>query len=167
MALVWLYSKAVFVALFPFAVYSTFHFLTYLRSNLIPVVFPPAAGAPPPAISETLSKFIKNNYDASMYLVANLEILLWVRVFLYCFVFKNSWILLFIYTLFLRARYSQSVFVRDALKAIEQKGDALIVDARVPDGGRSAWNVGKVCVKRFGEVTDFGKMIGAIPVKKE
>ena len=111
MALCWLYSKPVFFALFPFAVYSTFHFLTYLRQNLIPAV-----QSPPPAIAETISKFVKNNYDASMHLVANLEVFLWARVFLYCLVFQNSWVLLALYTIFLRARYAQSVFVRDALQ---------------------------------------------------
>lgn len=166
MALVWLYSKSVFFALFPFAVYSTFHFLTYTRTNLLPALIPTAAGAPPPTITETLGKFVKNNYDASMHLVANLEILLWVRIFLYCLVFKNSWILLAIYTVFLRARFSQSVFVRDAFKGLELRGDATIVDARVPEGLRSAWTVGKTIVKRFGEVTDVGKMLGGSGVSR-
>jgi hypothetical protein len=170
MALVWLYSKAVFFALFPFAVYSTFHFLTYTRTNLIPVLMPTATGAPPPSISETLGKFVKNNYDGSMHLVANLEILLWVRIALYCLVFKNSWILLVIYTLFLRARYSQSIFVRDAFKGLQTRGDAVIVDTRVPEGLKSAWSVGKTVVKRFGEVSDVGKMLSggaATAPKKE
>lgn len=160
MALSWLYSKSVFFALFPFAVYSTFHFLTYTRTNLLPALMPSAAGAPPSALAETLGKFVKNNYDTSMHLVANLEILLWVRIFLYCLVFKNSWTLLAIYTLFLRARFSQSVFVRDAFKGLELRGDAIIVNARVPEGLRSAWTVGKTIVKRSGEATDIGKMLG-------
>jgi hypothetical protein len=169
MALTWLYCKPVFFALFPFAVYSTFHFLTYLRTNLIPTFMPTPAGGPPPAITETISKFVKKNYDSSMHLVANLELLLWVRVFLYCLVFKNSWILLAIYTVFLRARYSQSSFVRDALRGAEMKGDALILDAGVPDGVRTGWSVGKTVIKRFGELSDVGKFIGGAPspAKKE
>jgi len=163
MALTWLYCKPVFFALFPFAVYSTFHFLTYLRTNLIPVFMPAPAGGPPPAIAETISKFVKKNYDSSMHLVANLELALWVRVFLYCLIFKNSWILLAIYTVFLRARYSQSSFVRDALRGIEMRGDALILDAGVPDGVRTGWSVGKTVAKRFGELSDVGKMMGGAP----
>jgi hypothetical protein len=169
MALSWLYSKPVFFALFPFAVYSTFHFLTYLRTNVIPTLTPAPAGAPQPAIAETISKFVKKNYDSSMHLVANLELFLWARVFLYCLVFQNSWILLAIYTVFLRARYAQSVFVRDALKGIELRGDALSVDARVPEGAKTGWSIAKTVVKRFGELSDVGKMAGVspAPVKKE
>jgi hypothetical protein len=169
MAFAWLYAKPVFFALFPFAVYSTFHFLTYLRTNVIPTFTPTAPGAPAPAIAETIARFVKKNYDASMHLVANLELCLWARVFLYCLVFQNSWILLAIYTIFLRARYAQSVFVRDALKGLELRGDALITDARVPDGAKTAWTVGKTIVKRFGEVSDVGKMLGggAPAAKKE
>lgn len=164
MALVWLYSKAVFFALLPFAVYSTFHFLTYFRANVLPTVSPTPAGAPQPAIAEAISKFVKKNYDTSMYLVANLELLLWVRVFLYCLVFQNSWVLLAIYTLFLRARYAQSLFVRDALKGLELKGDALAVDARIPDPVKTGWTVGKGFVKRFAELTDVGKMLPGRPI---
>jgi hypothetical protein len=142
-------------------VYSTFHFLTYLRTNLIPTITPSAPGAPQPAIAETIARFVKKNYDASMYLVANLELFLWARVFLWCLVLRNSWVLLAAYTIFLRARYAQSVFVRDAMKSLELRGDALATDARVPEGARKAWTIAKSLVKRFGEVIEVGKMLGA------
>lgn len=168
MAFTWLYCKPVFPALLPFAVYSTFHFLTYLRTNLIPTITPTAPGAPQPAIAETIARFVKKNYDASMHLVANLELFLWARVFLYCLVFQNSWTLLVVYTVFLRARYAQSVFVRDAMKGLELRGDALVTDSKVPEGAKSAWTVAKSLVKRFGEVSDVGKMLGGgQTVKKE
>jgi hypothetical protein len=98
MAFTWLYSKPVYPALLPFAVYSTFHFLTYLRTNLIPTIMPSAPGAPQPAIAETIARFVKKNYDASMHLVANLELFLWARVFLWCLVLRNSWVLLVVYS---------------------------------------------------------------------
>lgn len=160
MAFTWLYSKPVYPALLPFAVYSTFHFLTYLRTNLIPTIMPSAPGAPQPAIAETIARFVKKNYDASMHLVANLELFLWARVFLWCLVMWNSWVLLIVYTVFLRARYAQSVFVRDAMKGVELRGDALATDARVPEGARNAWTIAKSLVKRFGELSNVSKMFG-------
>jgi hypothetical protein len=166
MALIWLYSKPLFNALLPFVVYSTFHFLTYLRTNLIPTILPPAPSAVPglpkqhSAISEVIAKFVKNNYDYSMHLVANLELILWARIFVGAIFFFNSWILLTIYTIFLRARYSQSVFVRDAFKALELRGNALAADNNVPDGVKSAWSTIKGAVKNFGELTDAGKYLG-------
>jgi len=166
MALVWLYSKPVYFALFPFAVYSTFHFLTYLRANLLPVVLPASSGA----VSDAVSRFVKKNYDASMHLVANLELLLWGRVFLWCLFWQNSWVLLALYTVFLRARYSQSLFVRDALKSLEMRGDAASVDNRVPDGVRQGWSVAKSVIKQFGDLTDLSKMLGGgakVPAKTQ
>jgi len=171
MALCWLYAKPVYFALFPFAVYSTFHFLTYLRTALIPAVTGPGAASGAPAnVSEMISRFVKQNYDASMHLVANLELFLWARVFLWCLVFKNSWILLALYTLFLRARYAQSQFVRDALLGLGRRGDGVVADARIPDPVRMGWGVAKSVVARFAELTDSSKIPGAgpaTPIKKE
>jgi len=159
MALVWLSSKPVFNALLPFSVYSAFHFLTYLRTSLIPTIFPPVQPVVPglkqsSGVSDKIAKFVRNNYDYSMHLVANLELLLWARIFVGAIIFMNSWILLAIYTIFLRARYSQSSFVRDSLKKLELKGNAIAADNNVPDGVKSAWSAVKGAVKSFGEVTD-------------
>lgn len=168
MALIWLYSKPIFYALLPFAVYSTFHFLTYLRTNLLPTILPPPPSSvaspggakPQSALSEFIAKFVKNNYDYSMHLVANLELFLWARIFCGAIIFRNSWILLAIYTVFLRTRYSQSPFVRDALKGIEVRGNALTADNNIPDGVKSAWNTMKSSVRSFGEFTDLGRYLG-------
>lgn len=167
MALIWLYSKSIWFALLPFAVYSTFHFLSYLRTNVIPTFIPPTTAPGPGSpssnsrtvvqhpISEAISRFVKQNYDTSMHLVSNLEIFLWVRVFLGALVFKNSWVLLLAYTAFLRIRYAQSNFVRQAFHGLERKGDAIVNDAKFPEGVRNAWKVGKDVVKRAGEATQF------------
>lgn len=166
MALVWLSSKPVFNALLPFSVYSAFHFLTYLRTSLIPTIFPPVQPAVPglpeqsSGISDRIATFVKNNKEYSMNLVANLELILWARVFIGAIFFMNSWILLAIYTIFLRARYSQSGFVRGALKTLELKGNALAADNNVPDGVKSGWSAVKGAVKSFGEVTDASKYFG-------
>lgn len=159
MAFCWLYSKPVYFALLPFAVYSTFHFLSYLRTNIIPTVMPHAQ----PSVAETISRFVKKNYDASMHLVANLELLLWARIFLGALVLQNSWILLALYTAFLRARCAQSVFVMDALRGMERRGDALALDTRVPDGLKQAWGIAKTVVRQFGEFSDVAKMLGVGP----
>lgn len=169
MALVWLYSKPIFYALLPFGVYSTFHFLTYLRTNLIPAVIPPASassaapGTKPasPAVSEAIAKFVKNNYDYSMHLVANLELFLWARIFAGAIIFKNSWVLLAIYTAFLRVRFAQSGFVKDAVKGLERRVDAIMADTNVPEGVRTAWGLVKTGVKSFGEVSDLGRFLSS------
>jgi len=165
MALIWLYSKSTWFALLPFSVYSTFHFLSYLRTNIIPTFVPPSHSVTSPGtrpiaqhpISEGISRFVKKNYDTSMHLVSNLEIFLWVRLFLGALVFKTSWILLLCYTMFVRIRYAQSIFVRHAFQGLERKVDALMNDARAPGGLREAWRIGKDMIKKACEATDFVK----------
>ena len=72
------------------------------------------------------------------------------------------------YTVFLRVRYAQSVFIRDAMKGVELRGDALATDARVPEGTRNAWTIANSLVKRFGEHSNVDKMLGTgQTVKKE
>jgi hypothetical protein len=141
--------------------------LTYLRANLIPAVIPPAhvpgaspgAKPPAPAVSEVIAKFVKNNYDYSMHLVANLELFLWARIFAGVIIFKNSWIRLAIYTAFLRVRFAQSGFVKDAVKGRERRGDAIVADNNVPEGIRTVWGHLKTGVKSFGEVSDLSKFL--------
>lgn len=177
MAFIWLYSKPIWFALLPFAVYSTFHFVSYLRTNVIPTFAPPqyppgtnpaTPGARPiqHPISEAISRFVKANYDTSMHLVSNLEIFLFARVFLGALVFANSWVLLLCYTVFLRVRYGQSAFVRQAFMALERKGDAVVNDARVPDSFKNIWRIGKDVAKKVAEATEFSKVANGSPGMK-
>src|SRR4051812_18556455 len=128
MALIWLCSKPIYLALLPFTIYSTFHFLTYVRTALIPTIKPPTPSSAVPSsptgskapktsnmLSDTISKFVKSHYDTSMMIVANLEIALLVRLLLGCLVWVNSWLLLACYAVFLRVRVGQSAFLRQAL----------------------------------------------------
>lgn len=175
MALIWLCSKGIFLAMLPFTIYSTFHFLTYLRTALIPAIVPPAAAAPaapaadgtaaktrPPqnAVSEIISKFVKSHYDTSMMIVANLEIALLIRLVLGCVIWVNSWILLCVYAVFLRVRMGQSAFLRQAMVGFEVRVDGVLADSRVPQQVRDGWRVVKDGVRRVGAMTDVGEMTG-------
>src|SRR4051812_34124345 len=113
MAIVWLVMPQYPLALLPYGIYSIFHVATYTRANLIPTIIAPAKVAAPadgasPApkpqhpMADAIGAFVKKYYDASMSIVASLEILLWVRILLSAIVFqRRSWILLAIYTAFL------------------------------------------------------------------
>ncbi|KAJ6164391.1 Nucleoporin POM33 [Penicillium chermesinum] len=153
MALVWLYSRQLILALLPFSVYSVFHVATYSRMYLIPTVYPPqtsGAGSPSSPSSkpaakqsplvETIGRFIKQYYDASMGVVAGLEILLLFRLILSAITFsKGSWVLLVVYLSFFRARFAQSSFVQQAV--------------------RQGWETFKGIVGQVYEATDIGRYI--------
>ena len=167
MALVWLFSRQIPLAVTPFAVYSVFHVATYVRSNLLPTIQPPpasaAAGSKPPAsgASEAIGKFVKEYYGGSMTLVALLEIGLWFRVLGSALLFqKGSWILLAVYTVFFRARVAQSSFVQEAIYSLTARIDAQLANQSTPPAARNAWGTFKGIVRQAGDATDIRKYVG-------
>lgn len=175
MALVWLFSPQYPLAMLPFGIYSIFHVATYTRTNLIPTVQPaaPAAGASPAAkapnaTADTIGKFVKEYYDQSMGLVAILEILLWGRLLLSAITFaKGSWILIAIYTAFLRARFAQSSFVQGQFKQLEARIDSLVGAQSTPPVARQVWDTVKGGARTFHDATDVRKYVGGAPAAKK
>ena len=170
-----LYSRQVPLALLPFTVYSVFHVATYTRTNIIPTLQPPKA-APPAAsagsptsprtasssspLANSIGRFVKEYYDASMTLVAGLEILLWFRLLLSAFTFsKNSWILLGAYTIFLRARFAQSQFVQSAFSHGAATVDAQVQNQNVPPVVRQGWESIKAASRKAIEATDVRRYV--------
>ena len=175
MALVWLFSRQTPLALLPFAVYSVFHVATYTRGILLPTIQPPPpvpAGQKPKAsaLSESIGNFVKHYYDASMSIVAGLEVALWFRLLASAIFWqRGSWILLIIYTVFLRARISQSTFVQGMLRQMGARGDALANRQDVPPAARGAWEQVKGAAAKAHDATDINKYVQgqqAAPQKK-
>ena len=174
MALVWLFTRQVPLALLPFVVYSTFHVATYTRTNLIPTIQPPeqvtgdtgsSPGSSRPTsksspLADTIGRFVKEYYDASMLLVASLELFLWFRLLFSALILaKGSWILLAIYTAFVRARYSQSSFVQGAVSQGSKRVDALLASQGTPPVVRQGWETVKRLAWQATEATDIGRYI--------
>lgn len=180
-SLIWLFSRQIPLALLPFTVYSIFHVATYTRTNLIPTIQPPKTGAsatptsptsPKPAsqsaLANSIGKFVKEYYEPSMTLVAGLEIGLWFRLLLSAFTFsKGSWVLLGVYTVFLRARFHQSTFVQGAFSHGSAMVDSQLQNQSVPPAVRQSWETAKVAGRKAVEATDVRKYVGgAAPQKK-
>ncbi|TGO82190.1 hypothetical protein BPOR_0895g00020 [Botrytis porri] len=174
MALVWLFSKQYPLAMLPFGVYSVFHVATYTRTNLIPTLQPAPAGtdpkaAPKPnAMADTIGKFVKEYYDTSMGLVALLEIILWARIFLSAIAFQSgSWILIVIYTAFLRSRFAQSAFVQGQFRQVEARIDSLVGAQSTPPAARQVWEAVKGGARTFHDATDVGKYVAGAQAQKK
>ncbi|KAF7923059.1 uncharacterized protein EAE98_007764 [Botrytis deweyae] len=174
MALVWLFSKQYPLAMLPFGVYSVFHVATYTRTNLIPTLQPAPAGtdpkaAPKPnAMADTIGKFVKEYYDTSMGLVALLEIILWARIFLSAIAFQSgSWILIVIYTAFLRSRFAQSAFVQGQFRQVEARIDSLVGAQSTPPAARQVWEAVKGGTRTFHDATDVGKYVAGAQAQKK
>lgn len=172
MALVWLFGRQIPLALLPFMVYSVFHVATYTRTNILPTISAPqqsSTGASPggrPATkasptADTIGKFVKEYYDSSMMLVASLEIFLWFRVFFSAIILtKGSWILLGIYTVFVRARYSQSSFVQTTIAQMVAWVDAQIANQSTPGVVKQGWETLKRAGEQATNATDINKYYG-------
>ena len=177
MAIVWLIARQYPLALLPFTVYSIFHIATYTRGILLPALQPPTPSATPggkpkaSALSDTIGRFVKDYYDASMSLVAALEIALWFRLLVAAILFTSwSWVLLVLYTVFLRSRISQSTFVQGMLRNMGARGDALANRQDVPPAARSAWESVKGGAAKAHEATDINKYVQGqqgTPVQKK
>jgi len=181
MALVWLFSPQYLLAMLPYAVYSVFHVLTYTRTNLIPTIQPPKALAPasgaspgakpqyaPNPIADRIGTFVKDYYDASMSVVSRLEILLWIRLFLAAIFFqKRSWILLALYSAFLRARVAQSTHVQNAFAQLEARGDSLVGAQGTPPAARQVWDGLKTGARQFHSATDLNRYVSGNAAPKK
>lgn len=159
MALLWLFSRQMPLALLPFAIYSTFHVATYTRSNLLPTLQPPPAGQKPVGgLGEEIGKFVKNNYDTSMTIVAVLEVALWFRILFSALLFQaGSWILLVVYTAFVRVRHSQSSFMQSAVAQLTDRADGALANPNVPPVAKSVWDQTKGVARQAADATDINR----------
>lgn len=158
-SLLWLFSRQMPLAILPFAVYSVFHVATYTRSNLLPTIQPQPQGSKQASgLSETIGHFVKNYYDASMTLVAVLEICLWFRILGSAILFqKGSWILLVVYTVFFRVRHSQSSFMQNAISQLTARADATFANQSTPPAVRNGWHQFKGLVSQAADATDMSR----------
>jgi transmembrane protein 33 len=181
MALVWLLAPQTPLALLPYSIYSVFHVATYTRANLLPTLAPAkptadGAGAASPRpktnspLADRIGAFVKEYYDASMSVVSGLEIFLWVRLLLSAAFFqRRSWILLAVYTAFLRARFSQSAHVQSSFASLGARVDSLVGAQGTPPAARQVWDGVKGGAKQFHDASDLSKYLGAngaVPAKK-
>jgi hypothetical protein len=172
MALIWLFSRQIPLAILPFSIYSIFHVATYTRTNLIPTLqpsAPAAAGASPSAkpqpspnaIAMKIGSFVKEYYDTSMGLVALLEVALWFRLLVTAITLaKGSWILLAIYSVFLRARYAQSSFVQNSVRQLSARIDAYVANQSTPPAVRQGWGTAKSVIAQAADATDINRYMG-------
>ncbi|KAI8964423.1 hypothetical protein F5Y11DRAFT_316276 [Daldinia sp. FL1419] len=177
MAIVWLLAPQYAFALFPYGIYSVFHVATYTRNNVIPTIQPNKvpAGASPGAkpqsaspLAEAIGNFVKQYYDMSMSVVSALEIVLWFRLFLSVVLFqRRSWILIAIYTAFLRTRFAQSKHVQDSFRRLESRVDSLAGAQGNPPAVRSVWEAIKNGTRQFHDATDLGKYTNGSAVPKK
>ncbi|CAD6580631.1 MAG: hypothetical protein CYPHOPRED_001313 [Cyphobasidiales sp. Tagirdzhanova-0007] len=166
LALYWnLAEKPIPLTLIPFATFSLFHTLTFVRS-LLPK--PPAAakktdkpspaGQTPPAqaggmaveINKRLQVWVKKNYEGAMLFVSYFEVIAVMgRVILGGVTFRNSLITPLFYAHFLRLRYYLSPQTRQAFAYVSGQVDNLTAHPSCPEPVRKGLNVARDLVVRY------------------
>ncbi|SCU99949.1 LANO_0F04478g1_1 [Lachancea nothofagi CBS 11611] len=129
-ALMWFLTPRLTVTMVPYVVFSFFHFLTYLKSVILPQVF---EIGPDSRLSTIIDRFIRENNDRSMVWSSFSElvcvIVVLVRALLW---YPRSWIVAVVYCLFIKIRYETSPYTRSGIKRWEVRLDGLMSHPGVP-----------------------------------
>ncbi|GAB1517846.1 Transmembrane nucleoporin [Rhizoctonia solani] len=114
------------LSLVPYAIFSTFHVLTFVRTTVLPKLAPPK----PPAregerqakdtpLQKQLHQLVKSQYDPAMNVCAWAELVILVRTIVGVFLFWNGFIAPIAFAHFLRLRFYYSLFSRNAIKGAD------------------------------------------------
>ncbi|CEP12618.1 hypothetical protein [Parasitella parasitica] len=118
-AVFFLFSTRIAVTLIPFFIYSVFHVLEFVNTDLIPNLAPHQT-----KMQSTINDIITKYHDKSMALVAKIEVCgVMARLVLGLFVFQSSVLSVLVYTQFLRMRYYMSGYTREFLNELGTKTD--------------------------------------------
>lgn len=159
LALFWWTSKPVAVALVPYTIFSLFHALTFTRTTLMPKFLPPSPSATqdgppqPHPLAKRLQVWVKANYDTAMRVVAFTELLIFVRVLLGAVTFQNSLLSPLVFAHFLRQRYYQSAFTRDAIVLADMRINAIVNRPGNPPVAIQTWGKVRELVGRWAGTT--------------
>jgi len=155
LAFFWWTSKPIAFALFPYAIFSLFHALTFMRTTLMPQFLPSgppasAGGSPAPhPLAKKLQLWVKANYDTAMKAVAFIELLIMARVLLGAITFRNSLLTPIFYAHFLRQRYYQSAFTRNAITLVNQRIEGYVRQPGTPPLAVQVWDTLKMLLSRW------------------
>ncbi|KAF5368489.1 hypothetical protein D9758_002356 [Tetrapyrgos nigripes] len=155
LAFFWWTSKPIAITLLPYAIFSLFHALTFTRTTLMPQFLPPGppatAGGPPTPhrFQKKLQVWVKANYDSAMKAVAYTELVILVRIVLGALLLQNSLLSPIVYAHFMRQRWYQSSFTREAVAVTTHRIDDVLAKQGNPTFV-GIWGQAKGLVARWG-----------------
>ncbi|TFY78681.1 hypothetical protein EWM64_g5334 [Hericium alpestre] len=159
LAMFWWTSKPVAIALLPYTIFSLFHALTFTRTTLMPQLLaqgPPTTpnGAPQPhPLAKRLQVWVKANYDRAMKVVAYTEVLILIRVLLGALTLQNSFLTPIAYAHFVRMRYFQSTFTKEAIHTLTWTIDGYVSKPEAPPVLLQVWRTFQSVIGRWTGVT--------------
>jgi len=118
---------------------------------LLPPGPPATAGGPPTPhpLSKKLQIWVRTNYDTAMKVVAYTEILILARVIVGAILLRNSFVTPLIYAHFIRMRFFQSAFTREAIVKVTLKIDEYVNKPDSPPVVKQGWGTLQSLVGRW------------------
>ncbi|SCZ92429.1 BZ3500_MvSof-1268-A1-R1_Chr5-2g07848 [Microbotryum saponariae] len=172
LAVYWFLQKPIYITLIPFATFSLFHTLTFVRTSVLPKPPSTPAGASktaaPPAtgqakLSKQIQTWVKANYEKAMLFVAFVEVVLvFGRVLLGAITFRNSLLAPLFFAHFLRLRYYLSPPTRQAFAWVSTQVDHGINHPSCPAPVKKGVTIARDLIIRYSEsVLQVGGQAGA------
>ncbi|AAS53484.1 AFR113Wp [Eremothecium gossypii ATCC 10895] len=153
LAAMWLLTPRFAATVPPFAIFSSFHALTYLKGVLLPVVFRAEENN---SYMRLISGFLRDNHDKSLSWSCNSELACFLVVFLRALACRRrSWIVLALYSLFIKARYEKSANMRAVVRKWEVRADGVVSHPRIPAQLKRAYAKSKMQINRLGSFSVF------------
>ena len=150
MAIIWVSGVPLRATLLPYALFSLFHALTYIRTEFIPKLFPGHSVAK--SIGDRLAPFVQTYQPKAIWAVARIELWL-VLPFTFIGIFWGASLFTpFLYCQFLSFRYLLSAQTKQAVKEMETKFDGWILNTGVPEWGKQTYKTIKNLVKQYGDL---------------
>lgn len=144
LAVVLLFTRKYFLTLLPFAIFSFFHALTYIKSYILPAI--DYSG---PATHQ-IDRIVKGWNEPLTAAVASIETVVLFRLVLAALTFrKGSWIQLFGFLVFYRLRFASSPYTRNTLRSLEVRADNLLGHPSLPPAAKQYWVQFKSAVSRI------------------
>lgn len=162
-ALLWLLTPRFTLTMIPFIIFSTFHFLTYMKSVLLPQVL---QWNDENRYVALITKFIRENNDKSMVWSGSAELLCLIAVIFRALLwYPKSWLVLIIYSTFIKVRYEKSAYMRNCVKKWEVRADGIVSSPSLPSSLKSGYVKFKETIKQLNKY----KLLGGstVPEKKQ
>jgi len=175
LAIYWYLQKPIYFTLIPFATFSLFHALTYVRTSVLPKVPSSSsqngakanaqgaqkkdAPATPQTLngmqklSKSIQGWVKQNYQKAMLFVSFIEVcVLFPRLLLGAVSFQNSVFAPLFFVHFLRLRYYLSPTTRDAFAWVDKQLQAKVIQNQsVPAGVKRGVSTVREMIIRYSE----------------
>ncbi|CAO3682643.1 unnamed protein product [Rhizopus stolonifer] len=162
LALYWFISSPITVTLIPFFTFSAFHALGYVRTNIIPSVFPTSRNSSnadaaltwQAKTQQTIKAWSDKYYSIAMRFVAHSEVTI-IALRLFLGLFRLKFVPIFLFAQFLRFRYHLSSYTRQTFTDLRIRFDSVLLpptaDPRIPPAVTNMYNLGKHWISKFGE----------------